>query len=98
MPDKKNLPSIERLDEKIKKAKQRVNKDEDTSGVSAGGAARVSVELLAGVIVGLLMGFYLDKWLGTSPILLLICFCLGVAGSALNIYKMFKREYEDDEH
>lgn len=96
MPEDDHLPSIEQLDDKIKLAKQRVNEESKAEPVAAGSAARVSVELLAGVVVGLLMGYYLDKWLDTSPVMLLICFSLGVLGSGLNIYRMFQKECEKD--
>ncbi len=45
-------------------------------------------ELLAGVIVGLLLGVYLDKLFGTIPVLLIICTILGGYGGLYNLYKI----------
>ena len=38
---------------------------------------RVATELVAGVIVGALIGWMLDNWLGTSPLFLVLLFFLG---------------------
>ncbi len=51
---------------------------------------KICIELIAGVTVGSVTGYYFDVWLGTKPWLFIICFFLGVAGSALNIYKGIK--------
>jgi F0F1-type ATP synthase assembly protein I len=48
------------------------------------------------VIVGSVAGYYIDKWLGTLPIFFIICFFLGVAGSALNIYRSVQRDNNKD--
>jgi len=50
-------------------------------------AYRIGIELLAAVAVGSLIGYALDSWLGTSPLLLILFFFLGVAAGLLNVYK-----------
>ena len=45
-----------------------------------GPAVRVAVDLVAGVAVGVFIGWLLDRWLGTTPWLLLVFFVLGAAG------------------
>lgn len=52
------------------------------------GPTRISIELFSGVLVGSALGYYLDQWLGTLPIFFIVCFFFGVAGGALNIYKL----------
>lgn len=87
------LPSIEELGRSIEAVKKKVSGDDDNKDdepVSAAGALKISIELIAGVAVGSLIGYYIDTWLNTLPIFFIICFFLGVAGSALNIYKMSK--------
>ncbi len=53
-------------------------------GEAMGIAFRIATELVAGVFVGALLGWALDKWLGTAPILLIVCLILGIAGGLLN--------------
>jgi ATP synthase protein I len=56
-------------------------------GSGMGMGVRVGVELIAGLVVGGLIGFGLDRWLGTKPWLMLVFFFLGAAASVLNIYR-----------
>lgn len=48
---------------------------------------RVAVDLLAGVAVGTGMGLALDRWLGTSPWLLLVFLALGFAAGMTNMLR-----------
>ncbi|HAD26704.1 MAG TPA: phosphoribosylaminoimidazolecarboxamide formyltransferase, partial [Alphaproteobacteria bacterium] len=48
-------------------------------GSAMGVAIRLSTDLVAAVAVGGFLGWLLDRWLGTSPWLLLLFFFLGVA-------------------
>ena len=57
---------------------------EDTTLASAMGlGARVLTEFVAGIAVGALIGWQLDKWLHTSPILLIVFLALGTARRVL---------------
>ena len=97
MQEEKQPSSLESLDSRIKAAKKRHEDSDQYSGRNgAGDAMRVGVELMAGILVGAFAGFWLDRWLGTSPLFFLSCFALGVAGSGLNIYRMSKRVSDDD--
>ncbi|MEC8516240.1 MAG: AtpZ/AtpI family protein [Pseudomonadota bacterium] len=49
---------------------------------------RVATELVAGVIVGAFIGWALDRWLGTSPLFLVMLFFLGAAAGMLNVWRM----------
>ena len=44
-----------------------------------GSAWRISVELLTGPLVGGLVGWWVDKWLGTKPVFLVVLLLLGAA-------------------
>lgn len=46
--------------------------------------------LFACVAVGLGVGFFVDRWLGTQPWLLLIGLALGIAAAAVNFYRTIK--------
>jgi ATP synthase protein I len=50
----------------------------------------VATDLVAGVLVGFASGFYLDKWLDTKPLFIVICLILGVAASFRMIFREMK--------
>ncbi len=50
-------------------------------------AYRVLIEMVVGVGVGAFVGWWLDRWLGTAPILLVVMLLLGFAAGALNAYR-----------
>ena len=56
-----------------------------------GVAFRISVELISSVGVGLILGWCLDTWLGTSPWLLIVFLILGASGGMLNVYRVAQR-------
>lgn len=60
------------------------------SGAAWGRALRASSDLLAGLFVGILIGFLLDKWLGTSPWLLLAGIGIGFAAGLRNLSRSIK--------
>ncbi|WP_370511874.1 AtpZ/AtpI family protein [Telmatospirillum sp. J64-1] len=51
---------------------------------------RIAVELVAGVLVGVGIGYALDAWLGTRPWLMVVFLFLGSAAGALNVYRAVK--------
>lgn len=84
----KELPSLEKLDKAIKDAKQRNEPQKNKESV--GSPVKYSVDLIAGVAVGSFIGYHVDKWLETKALFFIICFFLGVAGAAMNIYRDVK--------
>ena len=56
-----------------------------------GMAVRMATELAAAVAVGGFLGWYLDKWLGTSPWLLLVLLMLGMVSGTLTAFRLSKR-------
>lgn len=82
------------LSKKIAKAKgespdEAVGK-EKAEGYSIGW--RFASEMIAGLLVGFGLGFYIDDYFGTSPIFLLIFILLGVSAGLLGIYKLAMKE------
>jgi ATP synthase protein I len=61
----------------------------DFAAASAGLATgmRIGLEFMTGTVVGLLIGWGLDSWLGTTPWLLLIFTILGFAAGVMNVYR-----------
>jgi ATP synthase protein I len=53
-------------------------------GSALGKALRLSTELVAGVFVGGLIGWFLDRWTGLSPLFLIIFLLLGIAAGIMN--------------
>ena len=54
-------------------------------------ALRMGVELVAALVVGVGIGFLLDRWLGTAPWLLIAFFLLGAAAGMLNVFRVASR-------
>ncbi len=48
---------------------------------------RMSTELVAGVVVGALIGWLIDRWLGISPWGLIVFLLLGFAAGVLNVMR-----------
>jgi ATP synthase protein I len=50
---------------------------------------RVGVELVSALALGVAIGWALDRWLGTGPILLAVFVMLGGAAGVLNVWRLF---------
>jgi len=50
-------------------------------------ALRIGSELVAALAVGVLIGYFLDVWLETTPWLMVVFFFLGSAAGILNVYR-----------
>jgi len=95
MTDESGKPRpLDDLDAKLRAARGEVRGDTGPEprngagiGPGMGMGVRVGVELISGIAVGGLIGYGLDRWLGTKPWLLLVFFFLGAAASVLNIYR-----------
>ena len=57
----------------------------DPSAIARG--FRLSVELVAGVLVGAGIGWLLDRWLGISPWGMIVFLLLGFAAGVLNVMR-----------
>ncbi len=55
-----------------------------------GMAFRIGIELVAAIFVATFIGYYLDKWLGTKPIFIIILFIVGVAAGIFNVVRSAK--------
>ena len=78
---------------KIAKSKLKNNKikNTDEKGVFLGNAFKLGTELVAAVVVGVIIGFILDNWFGTKPILIIVFFLFGSTAGILNVIKTAKR-------
>ena len=56
-----------------------------------GQALKLATDMIAGVAVGGFIGWALDRWLGTTPILLVVFLILGAAAGILNVIRSAQR-------
>jgi F0F1-type ATP synthase assembly protein I len=56
----------------------------------------IGLMLPSSIAVGLFMGYFLDRWLGTGPWLLLIFTVLGVVSGLLSLLRALRKELKDD--
>jgi len=92
------MKNIREISTRLKIAKKKIKKKEsDISGSNAaslGKALKISTEFIASVVVGSTIGFLLDTWFGTKPLLIICFFFMGVAAGILNIFKAAKKMNE----
>ena len=62
-----------------------------------GSAFKLGTELVAAVAVGTIIGFILDNWFGTKPILIILFFLFGSAAGIYNVIKAAKKMQENKE-
>ena len=119
--DRKNLSSSETphslnaLQQKIRQAdqaremaKESGHKRSHLPAEMMAMVGRIATEMVAGIAVGGFLGWMLDSWLGTSPLLMIVLFFFGAAAGMLNIWRMasghglkigyFDRHDQDDDH
>ena len=88
----KNFKEISaRLEIAKKKLEKNITKDQSSNAASLGKALKISTELVAAVVVGSTIGFLLDNWFGTKPLLIICFFFMGVAAGILNVIKSAKK-------
>ena len=52
----------------------------------------VGITLVAATFIGFGIGYYLDKWLGTKPVLMIIFTIFGVAAGFKNLFKLIRNK------
>lgn len=87
MTEEEKLPSLENLGEDIRRMREHMAPKPKAAPQGIALAFRMGLELISGALVGGGCGYFLDKWLGTSPFLFILCFFLGCAGGFLTLYR-----------
>jgi ATP synthase protein I len=64
-------------------------------GRAMGQALRLATEFVAGIVVGGFIGWALDRWLGTTPLLMVVFFLLGAAAGIMNVIRTAKAMQQD---
>ena len=77
----------QRLEKAREKNRPRPSRLSAQDQSALGVAFRLGVEFVVGIAVGSIIGFLLDRWLGTSPWLFLVFFVLGTGAGFLNVFR-----------
>ena len=89
------MKNLKEISTRLKIAKKNIKKDErknrGSNAASLGKALKISTELVAAVVVGSTIGFLLDNWFGTKPLLTICFFFMGVAAGILNVFRSAKK-------
>jgi ATP synthase protein I len=59
---------------------------------SLGFLSSLGISMVAATIIGLAFGYYLDRWLGTSPWLTMLFLGFGIAAGFRNLFVLSNRE------
>ena len=88
-------PSLTDLDRRLKEAQARQDKtSKATPGARLAGSSlgmgvgmRITVEIVAALAVGFVLGMALDAWLGTKPWLMILFIFLGFGAAIVNVMR-----------
>jgi ATP synthase protein I len=58
--------------------------------------ASLGLVLPSSIAVGLFFGYFLDRWLGTDPWLLLTFTVLGIVSGLLSLFRALKKQMKDE--
>ena len=56
----------------------------------------IGLILPSSIAVGLFFGYFLDRWLGTAPWLLLVFTVLGIVSGLLSLFRALKKQLKDE--
>ena len=88
----KNLKEIStRLEIAKKKIKDKHVENDGSNVSSLGVSLKISTELVVSVVVGATIGFILDSWFDTKPVLIICFFVIGAIAGIWNVIKVAKK-------
>ena len=86
---------VDDIDQRLKAARETAPKPRQSNAMSqrqTGVAYRVMVDMIAGLLLGGFLGYWLDRWLGWAPYALVAGLILGFIGGVNNAWRAI-REY-----
>lgn len=83
------MDALHRLSQKVDKARTLHSTEprQRGRGTAIGLAYRLSIELVVGIVVGGYLGWWMDRFLGTKPLFLLLMLVLGMAAGVVNMLR-----------
>jgi ATP synthase protein I len=57
---------------------------------------QVGLTMAGSILFCLAIGYYLDKWLGTRPLFIIIFILLGIVGGGVTVYRQIMQATEQD--
>ena len=98
MTERQPPPSLKDFDARLKAARKKQMEESGGARPSLGPrlaglamAFRIGIELVSALIVGVGIGWLLDRWLGTGPWFLILFFFFGAGAGILNVYRAVSR-------
>ena len=92
------MKDLKEISTRLKIAKKNIKKTKEknrgSNVASLGKALKISTELVAAVVVGSTIGFLLDNWFDTKPLLIICFFFIGVAAGILSVFKSAKKMHK----
>ena len=92
------MKSFKNISTRLEIAKKSIKKGEEknkgSNAASLGKALKIGTELVAAVFVGSTIGFLLDNWFDTKPLLIICFFFMGVAAGILNVFRSAKKMHK----
>lgn len=96
MTEDRPPPSLEEIEARLREARRGAGLEPSESPVGSGGAShsdmglglRIAVELVAGVFVGVAIGYGLDRWLDSAPWGLIVMTLVGAVAGFMNVYRV----------
>ncbi len=76
-------------------AEDKAGRDRRSANRGMAYGLRMASELVAAVLVGGLIGYGLDQWLGTTPWLFLVMFLIGFAAGVRNVMRGYQQVQAD---
>ena len=97
MIDDKPPPSLDELDSRLKKIQEERQRPEGLGmpPTRMGQSLHLGIEMAATLAVGGGIGWFLDRWLDTSPWLLIVFLLLGIGAGLSNAFRLAKRYSEE---
>ncbi len=89
------MSDLEELKTRLKIAKSKLQnakgEKDGKKGIFIGNAFKLGTELVAAVIVGTIIGFILDSWFDTKPVLIILFFLFGAVAGIVNVIRAAKK-------
>ena len=90
------MKSFKNISTRLEIAKKNIKKGEEknkgSNAASLGKALKISTELVAAVFVGATIGFLLDNWFDTKPLLMICFFFYGCSSWHIKCFQVSKKD------